>query len=254
MPLTFLASGIQKKSSFATGILHGVYRSHTMQHVSACIGVANNANGRNTFSIHSMLFPHLFFLKCAGVTVVESSILMVTHVARRHLAWWWVNPPLPLIGRDLDFWKIGIRDSTLVVHRRLYAMLDLGQNPRQGATLVYISIVSIYGIFSSTFLLEIFMVVFHCLSPSTPRTVLPLKKLAPAMENPMQKLKPNELLWLVPLTTCTTTFTPPKKKNPILAPSTPTYRKTLHAQPPSPLSPFGEPGDLPSTTPLRLFA
>lgn len=47
---------------------------------------------------------------------------------------------------------------------------------------------------------------------------------------------------------------PPPKKKTILAPSTPTYRKTLHAQPPSPLSPFGEPGDLPSTTPLRLFA
>lgn len=116
------------------------------------------------------------------------------------------------------------------------------------------NIMNIYGIYSPTFLLEIFMVVFHCRTPSAPQNRSAPKKIAPAMENPMKKQKPNELLWLVPLTTCTTTFTPPQKKNPILAPSTPTYRKTLHAQPPSPLSPFGEPGDLPSTTPLRLFA
>lgn len=76
---------------------------------------------------------------------------------------------------------------------------------------------NIYGIYSPTFLLEIFMVVFHCRTPSAPQNRSAPKKIAPAMENPMKKQKPNELLWLVPLTTCTTTFTPPPKKKSYLS-------------------------------------
>ena len=78
------------------------------------------------------------------------------------------------------------------------------------------------------FCVAIFMVVFHCLSPSTPRKKA-AKKIAPAMENPIGKTQRASLAYP---SHSIKRPSPLRKKNPISAPSTPTCRKTLHAQPP----------------------